>query len=346
MEDASATSLPEESTATPRTYCPLIRQFVDFLQLEKHFSAHTVHGYAADLYQFARFLCGDTDSPDKSDGGAPQVTCSESQLDEKLMSCDVLAVREYLSFLFAQRYSKSTTARKLATLRSFYRHQVRSGRLAVNPMSTIRTPKQDKRLPKCMDSMQINTLLSTPADTTMLGARDRAILEVLYSSGLRISELVSLRLADMDLKEGIIRVSGKGRKDRLVPLGSKAIEALNEYFQQRLAGGKMQGPHANQVFVNKHGTPLSDRSVRRNLGKYLLQAGLDTKASPHTLRHTFATHMLDAGADLRSVQELLGHQNLSTTQIYTHLTTTRMKQVYDASHPRARVSTVKTVASA
>ena len=179
-----------------------------------------------------------------------------------------------------------------------------------------------------------------PGDDDMLAARDRAMMEVLYSSGLRVSELVAMEMQDMDPHEGIVRIRGKGRKDRLTPIGARALKALEIYFQRRLAEGKAQGPHAHRVFVNKHGGPLSTRSVRRKMDKYLLVAGIDPGVSPHTLRHSFATHMLDAGADLRSVQELLGHQSLSTTQIYTHLTTARMKQVYDAAHPRARVPTV------
>jgi integrase/recombinase XerC len=161
------------------------------------------------------------------------------------------------------------------------------------------------------------------------------MLEVLYSSGIRVSELVELEVADMDLQEGILRVRGKGRKDRLTPIGSQAIKAVQRYFELRAIDSKSQGPQANRVFLNKHGETLSTRSVRRKLDKYLVQAGLDPGISPHTLRHSFATHLLNNGADLRSVQELLGHQSLSTTQIYTHLTTSRMKEVYDSAHPRA-----------
>src|SRR5256885_13414823 len=164
------------------------------------------------------------------------------------------------------------------------------------------------------------------------------MLEVLYSSGIRVSELVELEMKDIDLQEGVLRVMGKGRKDRLTPIGSQAIKALQRYFELRSADPRSQGPHAGRVFLNKHGTPLSTRSVRRKLDKYLLAAGLDPGISPHTLRHSFATHLLNNGADLRSVQELLGHQSLSTTQIYTHLTTSRVKEVYDSAHPRAEAS--------
>ncbi len=170
------------------------------------------------------------------------------------------------------------------------------------------------------------------------------MLEVLYSSGIRVSELVELEMADLDLVEGVLRVRGKGRKDRLTPIGSQAIKALQRYFEMRSMEPKCHGPAAGHVFLNKHGETLSTRSVRRKLDKYLIEAGLDPGISPHTLRHSFATHLLNNGADLRSVQELLGHQSLSTTQIYTHLSTSRMKEVYDAAHPRAEVSTVGSMA--
>ena len=181
--------------------------------------------------------------------------------------------------------------------------------------------------------------MDAPGDADILSARDKAMLEVLYSSGIRVSELVELDMADIDLQEGVLRVKGKGRKDRLTPIGSQAIAAVQRYFEMRMMEPKLQSKTTGRVFLNKHGESLSTRSVRRKLDKYLVTAGLDPGISPHTLRHSFATHLLNNGADLRSVQELLGHQSLSTTQVYTHLTTTKMKQVYDQAHPRADVST-------
>ena len=336
MDDAEQPqNAPDHAPAQPSAPS-LVSTFLDYLRLEKHFSEHTVHAYGADVLQFARFLIGGATCAGDDAAPAPEATV----LDRALLGCDAVALREFLAFLFQQRYTKSTTARKLASLRSFYRLLVRGGDLPVSPMSGIRTPRQEKRLPKCLDIDQINRLLEAPGDDDMLAARDRAMMEVLYSSGLRVSELVAMEMQDMDPHEGIVRIRGKGRKDRLTPIGTRAVKALDIYFQRRLADGKAQGPYAHRVFVNKYGGPLSTRSVRRKLDKYLLTAGIDPSVSPHTLRHSFATHMLDAGADLRSVQELLGHQSLSTTQIYTHLTTARMKQVYDAAHPRARVATV------
>src|SRR5258706_3296152 len=314
-----------------KVFTPLVRQFLDYLRLEKHFSDYTVKSYGADLIQFGQFLGGDI-GPGSSTAG--RTTMSPDDVDAKKLKCEPLTIREFLNYLYGQNYTKSTTARKLATLRSFYKFLIRRNLVSVNPLSTIRTPKQEKRLPKCLDLEQVQKLLDAPGDGDILAARDKAMLEVLYSSGIRVSELVELEIADMDLQEGILRVRGKGRKDRLTPIGSQAIKAVQRYFELRAIDSKSQGPQASRVFLNKHGETLSTRSVRRKLDKYLVQAGLDPGISPHTLRHSFATHLLNNGADLRSVQELLGHQSLSTTQIYTHLTTSRMKEVYDSAHPR------------
>jgi integrase/recombinase XerC len=314
-----------------KNFSPLVRQFLDYLKLEKHFSDYTVKSYGADLIQFSQFLNAEIG------GRAP---APGADIDERQIKCDTLTIREFLNYLYGQNYTKSTTARKLATLRSFYKFLVRRGSVSVNPLSTIRTPKQEKRLPKCLDLEQVQKLLEAPGDADLLSARDKAMLEVLYSSGIRVSELVELEMSDLDLQEGVLRVRGKGRKDRLTPIGSQAIKALQRYFELRSVDARCQGPDSHRVFLNKHGESLSTRSVRRKLDKYLLSAGLDPGISPHTLRHSFATHLLNNGADLRSVQELLGHQSLSTTQIYTHLTTQRMKDVYDSAHPRAKEDTI------
>jgi integrase/recombinase XerC len=320
-----------------KNFSPLVRQFLDYLRLEKHFSDYTVKSYGADLIQFGQFLSGQIG---QQPGAAPAAEISAQELDQRQLKCEPLTVREFLAYLYGQNYTKSTTARKLATLRSFYKFLIRRGMVSVHPLSTIRTPKQEKRLPKCLDLEQVQKLLDAPGDADLLSARDKAMLEVLYSSGIRVSELVELDMADLDLQEGVLRVKGKGRKDRLTPIGSQAIKAVQRYFEMRQQDAKMQNQTAGRVFLNKHGEPLSTRSVRRKLDKYLVQAGLDPGISPHTLRHSFATHLLNNGADLRSVQELLGHQSLSTTQIYTHLTTSRMKQVYDEAHPRADAPTI------
>ena len=320
-----------------KPFSPLVRQFLDYLKFERHFSDYTIKSYGADLIQFGQYLSGFIGHPNQPEPTAP---LSGEELDGRQLKCEPLEVREFLAYLYGQNYTKSTTARKLATLRSFYKFLMRRGLISVNPLSTIRTPKQEKRLPKCLDLDQIQRLLDTPGDADLLSARDKAILEVLYSSGIRVSELVEIDMADLDLQEGVLRVRGKGRKDRLTPIGSQAIKALQRYFELRTTEGKAQAPLTGRVFLNKHGGSLSTRSVRRKLDKYLAAAGLDPGISPHTLRHSFATHLLNNGADLRSVQELLGHQSISTTQIYTHLTTSRLKQVYDQAHPRANTPTV------
>ena len=319
-----------------KNFPPLVRQFLDYLKLEKHFSDYTVKSYGADLIQFGQFLGGDIG---QSHATSATTSSADKTIDQKLTTCEAITVREYLNYLYAQNYTKSTTARKLATLRSFYKFCIRRGLVTTSPLTQIRTPKQEKRLPKCLDLEQVQKLMDAPGDADILSARDKAMLEVLYSSGIRVSELVELDMADIDLQEGVLRVRGKGRKDRLTPIGSQAIAAVQKYFEMRMQEPKLQSKTTGRVFLNKHGESLSTRSVRRKLDKYLVTAGLDPGISPHTLRHSFATHLLNNGADLRSVQELLGHQSLSTTQVYTHLTTTKMKQVYDQAHPRADVST-------
>lgn len=333
---------PSTLAATPdlaeeKTFCPLVRSFLDYLKLERHFSDYTVRSYGADLWQFGQFIGGRIGTAFAS---AVHVGDAGETLDAKFIRCETALVREFLAYLAAQNYTKSTTARKLATLRSFYKFVIRRGLCTASPLTTIRTPKQERRLPKCLDLEQVQKLLEAPGEGDILALRDKAMLEVLYSSGIRVSELVELETTDIDLTEGILRVRGKGRKDRLTPIGSQAILALKRYFICRQADPKMNTAAAARVFLNKHGQSLSTRSVRRKLDKYLGMAGLDPGISPHTLRHSFATHLLNNGADLRSVQELLGHQSLSTTQVYTHLTTKRMKDVYDQAHPRANSDTI------
>lgn len=330
-------STPTSEVADDKSFCPMVKSFLDYLKLERHFSDYTVRSYGADLYQFGQFISGQIGTAYAS---AALVGDASESLDAKFIRCETGLVREFLAYLAAQNYTKSTTARKLATLRSFYKFAIKRGSVSMSPLTSIRTPKQERRLPKCLDLEQVQKLLDAPGEADILALRDKAMLEVLYSSGIRVSELVELETTDIDLTEGILRVRGKGRKDRLTPIGSQAILALKKYFIARQADPKMNTADAARVFLNKHGESLSTRSVRRKLDKYLGMAGLDPGISPHTLRHSFATHLLNNGADLRSVQELLGHQSLSTTQVYTHLTTKRMKDVYDNAHPRAHSNTI------
>jgi integrase/recombinase XerC len=347
---------------------PRVEQFLNYLQFERHFSSYTSRCYGADLRQFCQFLLGIPAEimPDDivvaplnefghangaghttlhANGNGhhdsavaieqlPKVDTTPEHSETLLLNASAEDVRNYLQFMREHDYSKATMARKLATLRSFFKFCNRRGMTTNNPMISIRTPKQEKRLPKFMTEDQITKLLQTPKDMDLLGARDKSMLECMYSTGIRVSELVGLNMDDVDFSGNVIRVRGKGKKERLAPMGQTAMAAIQKYLAMR--GGVVKDAlPVGALFVNKHGQRLSTRSVRRKLDKYLIEAGLDPDISPHTLRHSFATHMLNHGADLRAVQELLGHQSLSTTQIYTHLSSSRIKQVYDAAHPRA-----------
>jgi len=323
------------------TEIPLIRQFLDYLRLERHFSPYTARCYGADLRQFAQFLAEEA-SPDALNAQGEISPAAVEGVGRGMVEADPLLIRRFLTYLDQFQYSAATMARKIATLRSFYKWLGRQQIVPANPMLLIRTPKQAKRLPKAITVEQVEQLLTAPDDASTLGARDRAILETLYSTGIRVSELADLNRFDLDEVGEALTIRGKGKKERIVPLGSHALRAIHHYVNMldndpRYADHRDRADAGEPValFVNKNGGRLSARSVRRKLDKYLAEGGLDPSISPHTLRHSFATHLLDNGADLRSVQELLGHQSLSTTQIYTHLSTQRMRQAYDQAHPRA-----------
>jgi len=331
---------------------PIVREFFDYLRHQRNFSEHTLRAYEGDLTQFCRFLAGEsTGGEGRGEGQRP----NRAWLSRRLMAVTPADVRAYLAMLRNSDYRKSTVARKLAALRSLYKFLVRAEKLATSPVAVIRTPKQDKRLPAFLDEGQVEDLLSAPLSSLkakqaapgagpgpepldlMLVARDRAILETIYSAGLRISEVVGLNREDLDAFGGMLLVRGKGKTERMVPVGSTAAEAIEEYLRlrRRALPGSAEPSAPEPLFVNNHGGRLSARSVRRKLTKYLRLANLPDAVTPHTLRHSFATHMLNRGADLRSVQELLGHKSISTTQIYTHLTTSRLKAVYNKAHPLA-----------
>jgi len=324
----------------------IIHKFLDYLRFERRFSEHTAKCYGADLTQFGEFIKGASES-DQTDSelissshheaepGTAVATQVDLKVDQLLLSTQIDTVRSYLGLLNEKQYSKATIARKLATLRSFYKFLVKRNYTSSNPVVSIRTPKQEKKLPRFLEYEEVKKLLSTPPVNTWLGARDKAILETLYSTGIRVSELVALNMDDIDFLGEVVHVRGKGKKERISPIGSSALQVIQHYMEYRNKRAQSNGNFDSKVlFVNKHGRRLSTRSVRRKMDKYLKMSGLDPAISPHTLRHSFATHMLNNGADLRSVQELLGHQSLSTTQIYTHLTTKRLKEVYDNAHPR------------
>jgi integrase/recombinase XerC len=295
-----------------------LAEFLRHLGVERNASPHTVKSYREDLTQALEFFRS------RCAGQAP----GPDRLSSRLL-------RAYIAWLHEQGYARTTVARRLAAVRSWCRFLCRQGVLQANPAVGLRGPRLDKKLPHFLQREDILRLLSAPSGDTPQGLRDRAILETLYSAGLRVSELTGLNVADVDLNDGIATVRGKGRRERLALLGGEARAAIRTWLEVRSA---LAGPRAeNQpaLFLNRHRTRLTSRSVGRLLEKYLHTAGLDPRTSPHTLRHSFATHLLDAGADIRSVQELLGHRSLGTTQIYTHVTTQRLRDSYHKAHPRA-----------
>ena len=296
----------------------LIERYLRYLKAERNASAFTIKSYREDLLVWLQYLRDYF-------GGEPQI--------EKLTATEL---RGYVAALHDAGYAGSSVARKLASMRSFFKFAQREGVIAGNPAKPLRNPRRERKLPHFLTTKEIAQLLLAPDLTQPLGLRDRAILETTYSAGLRVSELVGLNDDDLDWEGGLIRVRGKGKRERLGPLGRYAIEALKNWLAVRKLAGTTGQAAKRPVFTNKFGRRLTTRSVARMLEKYLLTTGLDCKTSPHTLRHSFATHLLDGGADIRSVQELLGHKSLVTTQIYTHVSTASLKEAYERSHPRAQ----------
>ncbi|HEX5471883.1 MAG TPA: tyrosine recombinase XerC [Lacipirellulaceae bacterium] len=297
---------------------PQIGQFLQYLSVERGASPHTLKGYREDLHALAEYLAdGDGHTP------APgSITTNE--------------LRGFLSALTEAGYAKTSISRRLASVRSFLKFGQREGWAKSNPAKALRNPRKSRKLPHFLTSDEVGKLLDAPKGDSAAAVRDRAILETLYSAGLRVSELVGLTDGDLDFDAGIVRVRGKGKRERLAPIGSYASRALKHWLQKRTLSPREQSGREAPVFTNKFGTRLTTRSVARMLEKYLKQTGLDSRTSPHTLRHSFATHLLDRGADIRSVQELLGHKSLVTTQIYTHVSTANLRAAYEKAHPRAR----------
>ncbi len=292
----------------------LLASFLEFLSYERGRSAETLRSYRADLEDFLAFV-------------------RDNELEDP-QEITHLHIRLYLGTLAKRGLKKSSICRKLSALRAFFKWLKREGILRANPAKVITTPKYSRSLPRFLTEEEAFRLVEAPQGEAPLEIRDRAILELLYSSGLRVGELVGLRLGDVDLREGLVRVKGKGGKERLVPMGRTAREALREYLRVREA----LRPQGEALFLNRWGKPLSARWIQRRIKDYALKGGILKPVSPHLLRHTFATHLLDRGADLRAIQELLGHSRLSTTQRYTHVTTTRLMEVYRHAHPRAKKS--------
>lgn len=295
-----------------------IVRFLKYLEIERNCSALTIKSYREDLDLLLNYL---------------QEKMGRIPAPRELSPLDL---RTYVSAMHEAGYAKSSVARRLASLRSFFKFAQREGKCESNPAKPLRNPRKERKLPHFLSNQEIGQLLAAPPKSDAQGIRDRAILETMYSAGLRVSELVGMNLDDLDLADGLVRIRGKGKKERLSPLGSFAVKAMQSWLKVREPAPNLPAKHGSPIFLNRFGTRLTTRSIARMLEKYLKLTGLDLRTSPHTLRHSFATHLLDRGADIRSVQELLGHKSLVTTQIYTHISTAGLKQVYESAHPRAR----------
>lgn len=298
-----------------------LNSYIYFLKNEKNYSSNTIISYKNDLLQLLNYL---------KDYKIIRINNIQS-IDRNIM-------RKYIVYLKKCDYSIRSICRKISTIRSFFKFLSREGIVDINPTINLITPKIDKKLPYFLYLEEINKLIETPPGHTILGIRDRAILELLYGTGMRVGELVNLNISDIDLYEKTVRVFGKGSKERILPLGNPNIKAVQKYLTGRnifIKNISIDKNDPNALFLNRFGGRLSARSIRRILIKYMKMAGLNKKISPHVLRHSFATHLLGGGADLRSVQELLGHESLSTTQIYTHITKERLKAIYKKSYPRS-----------
>ncbi len=294
-----------------------IAQFLRYLAIERNSSQLTIKSYREDLIDLADYLIDTLGANTQASAVTPR------------------DLRGYVAALHDAGYAQTSIARKLASLRSFYRYAQRQEMCSSNPAKPLRNPRGARKLPHFLTTEEIGKLLVAPGRGDWMGLRDRAILETMYSAGLRVSEVVGLNDGDLDFSDEISRIRGKGRKERLAPLGKYAIEALRAYMPIREFSQKETKGREAPVFLNRFGSRLTVRSVGRMLEKYIAELGLDTRTSPHTLRHSFATHLIDRGADIRSVQELLGHKSLVTTQIYTHLSTANLREVYLRAHPRA-----------
>jgi integrase/recombinase XerC len=304
----------------------LLSQFFEHLRYERNVSEHTLRNYMSDLMQFYDYLAP----------ADPQNPSARREVDIKQI--DHITIREWLSTLHAAQKKKTSVARKLAALRTFFQFLVREGVVELNPAKLVSTPRLEKKLPVHLSVEDAIRFIETPDLETDLGKRDRAILELLYGTGVRVSELTKLDLSDIDFREKLVRVTGKRRKQRIIPFGDPALHALMNYLTVRnafLQNAPAEERNSQAVFLNYQGTRITTRSVGRMVDKYIsICAGIHN-ISPHALRHSFATHLLDSGADLRDIQELLGHARLSTTQIYTHVSMEKLIEVYDKTHPKA-----------
>jgi integrase/recombinase XerC len=304
----------------------LLAQFLEHLRYERNVSEHTLRNYAIDLGQFLEHL-------------APADAATGARREVNVRDVDHITIREWLSELHTAQKKKTSIARKLAALRTFFQFLMREGVVELNPAKLVSTPRLEKKLPNHLSVEDAVRFIETPDVSTDLGKRDRAILEMLYGTGVRVSELTKLNLHDLDFRNRTARVRGKRRKERIVPFGEPALHALMRYLTEVRPAFLNNAPPAERdseaVFLNYQGTRITTRSVGRMVDKYIMQCAGIHNISPHALRHSFATHLLDSGADLRDIQELLGHARLSTTQIYTHVSMEKLIEVYDKAHPKA-----------
>lgn len=298
-----------------------IESFIHYLKFQRNCSSHTLKSYSRDLLEFSDYLSG---------------VQKNEPVDPTLI--DHISIRDFLTHLHQKGNSKRSVARKLAAVRSFFKFLFREGRILSNPARLVRSPRLSQKQARFLSISEVEQILKLPDTTTDLGTRDRAILELLYGSGLRVSELVQMNVEDVSLRDRLIKVYGKGKKERLIPFGRKAEHALRDYLPRRgtLLRRRKTAREPNALFLNARGSRLSSRSVQRNLNGYIRKAATLINVHPHLFRHSFATHLLNNGADLRCIQELLGHESLSTTQQYTHLSIERLLEVYRSTHPKAR----------
>lgn len=303
----------------------LFAQFLEHLRYERNVSEHTLRNYAIDLGQFYEHL-------------APADASTGARREFDIRQIDHITIREWLSTLHAAQKKKTSIARKLAALRTFFQFLIREGVVELNPAKLVSTPRLEKKLPNHLSVEDAVRFIETPDLSTDLGKRDRAILEMLYGTGMRVSELTKLDVRDVDFRNRMVKVKGKRRKERIIPFGEPALHALLSYMTVRnafLQNAPVAEREAEALFLNYQGTRITTRSVGRMVDKYIQTCAGIHNISPHSLRHSFATHLLDSGADLRDIQELLGHARLSTTQIYTHVSMEKLIEVYDRSHPKA-----------
>ena len=300
----------------------LIADFQIYLEVERNVSKHTLKAYIADVEEFNSFL-------------------RESDIiknNDALINVEPETIRTYLSHLYREKVKKVTVNRKIYSLRSFYKYLLRAGKIKNNPAEMVQTPKIEKYIPTFLSVDETFQLLGDQGDNSVSGLRDHAMLELFYSSGLRLSELAGLNVTDFDFRQALVKLRGKGKKERIVPVGQKALQAIDEYIKKTTEARKKgdDSLFKNPLFLNARGKRITARSIARIVDAITVRSGIGRKISPHALRHSFATHLLNAGADLRSIQELLGHESLSTTQKYTAVNINRMMEVYDKAHPRAK----------